>query len=155
LDINHSNKGQTLERLESSASFSPSLAFSLFFCSFLVRPGKKKQRKKKTGGGKETQKKHALHQQKGIHISFLYAELDDSYEYSMSRHYDEATGKEVKICAAFSLSLTEREGERTILITCNIVLPFDKTEKKGKNKKKNGAFVSASFFLLLASLASY
>jgi hypothetical protein len=59
----------------------------------------------------------------------------------MSRHYDEAIGKEVKILA-FPLSLfsdndsfqySEEEGNgRTILITCIIVLPFN------KQKSKNG-----------------
>jgi len=36
---------------------------------------------------------------KKILWSFCHAELDDSYEYSMSRHYDEANGKELRISA--------------------------------------------------------
>jgi hypothetical protein len=58
---------------------------------------------------------------------FLYAALDDSYEYSMSRHYDEAIGKEVKI-----LSRSSR-GRDKFLITCLIVLPFDKHPKQNFN----------------------
>jgi len=55
----------------------------------------------------------------------------------MSKHYDEAIGKEIKISAflyflLFSFLKREKKKEETFLRTCNIMLPFDKNQKKPK-----------------------